>query len=242
MYEGSVAGLYRWPVKSLRGEQVGAALLDERGLAGDRGHILTDLRPTRSGRVLTVRQIPELLHWRSGYGSDVIEPAGSPTLHAPGGADWSWDDPGLAGELSQTLGIPLDLRTAPGHQDRGPTLLVTFEASRVALERELSAQVELARFRPNVHLDVDAPAFVEENWGEGTTIAIGDVRLAVVGENSGPCIRCAVPSWDPVGRGRWPELQRWLIERHENKFGLIMRVSRVGVVHAGEGVALRPNG
>lgn len=241
MYEGSVAGLHRWPVKSLRGEQIDAARLDERGLAGDRGHILTDLRPARSSRALTVRQIPELLRWSSGYGSDVIEPAGSPHLRAPDGTDWSWDDPGLAGELSQTLGIPLELRTAPGRQDRGPTLLVTFEASRAALERELSAPVELARFRPNVHLDIDAPAFAEEDWGEGTTIVAGDVRLEIVGKNSGPCIRCVVPSWHPAGRERWPKLQRWLIEQHENKFGLIMRATSAGVVHTGERAAVRPN-
>ncbi|WP_027942546.1 MOSC domain-containing protein [Amycolatopsis taiwanensis] len=241
MYEGSVAGLYRWPVKSLRGEQIDAAQLDERGLAGDRGHILTDLRPTRSGRVLTVRQIPQLLHWSSGYGTGVIEPAGSPKLRAPDGAEWSWDDPGLAGELSETLGIPLDLCTAAGRQDRGPTILVTFEASRAALEQELSAPVELARFRPNVHLDVNTPAFVEGGWGEGTAITIGDVRLEVVGKNAGPCIRCTVPSWDPGGHERWPKLQQWLIEQHENKFGLIMRATRAGVVRTGDNVSVRPN-
>jgi uncharacterized protein len=241
MYEGSVAGLYRWPVKSLRGERVDAARLDERGLVGDRGHILTDLRPTRSGRVLTVRQIPKLLRWSSGYGPDVIEPSGPPKLHAPDGTEWSWGDPGLAGELAKSQGIPLELHTAEGMQDRGPTILVTFESSRAALERELSAPVELTRFRPNVHLDVDAPPFFEEGWGEGTTVTIGDVLLEIVGENSGPCIRCAVPSWDPEGHERWPKLQQWLIERHENKFGLIMRASRSGVVRDGQSVSVRPN-
>lgn len=240
-YEGVLTGLYRWPVKSLRGERVNAARLDERGLAGDRGHILTDLRPDRYGRVLTVRQFPELLHWSSEFGADVIEPSGPPTLRAPDGARWSWDDPGLARELAESHGIPLELHTAEGRQDRGPTVLVTFEASRAALERELAVPVELARFRPNVHLDVDAPPFVEQGWGEGTTIGIGDVLLEIVGVKAGPCIRCAVPSWDPGGRERWPKLQRWLIDHHDNKFGLIMRATRSGVVHAGQDAWVRPN-
>ena len=44
MFEGTVAALHRWPVKSLRGEEAGAARFDERGMAGDRAHALIDGR------------------------------------------------------------------------------------------------------------------------------------------------------------------------------------------------------
>jgi uncharacterized protein YcbX len=237
MFSGTVAQLHRWPVKSLRGERVEAARFDDRGMAGDRAHALIDLRPKRAGKVLTVRQNPELLAWSSAYRGAAGEP---PTLRGPDGAEWSWADPALPAAIGDSLGVPLELRTEDGMQDRGPTVLVTVEASRAALEAELGAPVQLARFRPNLHLSLDAPAFAEEDWGTGSSLTVGDVRLEVVGEHSGACIRCAVPSWDPVGRERWRELQSWLIEQHDNKFGLIMRVTRPGTIRVGDEVWAQP--
>lgn len=232
MFTGSVLRLDRWPVKSLRGERPAAARFDERGMAGDRAHALIDLRPRHSGKVLTVRQNQQLLRWRSSY-PDASE---VPVLHAPDGTEWSWRDPGLRTALSESLGLPLDLRAADGQQDRGPSVLVTIESSRVALEQELGAEVDLDRFRPNLHLSLDAPPFAEENWDIGTTLTVGEVTLEATGYKGGPCIRCAVPSWDPAGRERWPKLQTWLIEQHENKFGLIMRVTRPGTISLGDEV------
>ncbi|MFD2419277.1 MOSC domain-containing protein [Amycolatopsis pigmentata] len=239
-FHGTVAGLYRWPVKSLAGERIEAARLDERGLAGDRSHVLIDRRPKHDGHVLTVRQNAALLGWGSFYGPDVADPDGPPALRTPDGGERSWSDPTTAGALACSLGFPLELRDAVGSQDRGPTVHVTMEASRAELAQELSAPVELERFRPNVHLSLDAPAFAEEQWSAGTTITIGEVALEVVGDDSGPCIRCAVPSWDPAGRERWPELQRWLINKHDNKFGVIMRVTRAGAVGIGDTATARP--
>lgn len=241
-FAGTVTGLYRWPVKSLAGESIRVARLDDRGLAGDRAHVLIDRRPRHEGRVLTVRQNAALLHWGSFYGPDVADPDGPPTLRSPEGTERSWRDPETARALTRSLGIPLELRDAAGRQDRGPTVHVTIEASRAELERELSAPVELERFRPNLHLSLDAPAFAEEQWSAGTTITIGEVTLEVVGEDSGPCIRCAVPSWDPAGRERWPELQRRLIAEHDNKFGVIMRATRAGVTGIGDAATARTAG
>ena len=230
-----VLGLNRWPVKSLRGEQLSAARFDERGVAGDRAFALLDERPNRAGNVLTVRQNQSLLSWSSGYG-DLPEPSGSPTLHGPGDRRFSWDDPELAAVLAESLDIPVGLRAADGQQDRGPTVLVTFESSLRGLGEELGAEVDLRRFRTNLHVEADLPAFAEQDWEPGSTMTAGEVELAVTGENAGPCIRCAVPSWDAEGRERWRELQTHLIQRHENKFGVIMRVSRPGTVGVGDAV------
>ncbi|NIH78751.1 MOSC domain-containing protein [Amycolatopsis viridis] len=231
MFEGSVAAVRRWPVKSLRGEEVEAARFDERGVAGDRAHALVDGRNRRRGKLLTVRQHPAMLAWGAEYGP-VIDPPKPPVLHAPDGRAWNWDEPGLAEALSDSFGMPVELRAADGQQDRGPTVLVTFAASLAALAVELGRPVDLDRFRPNLHLTLDAPPFAEEDWTAGTVLRAGDVTLEVTGERAGPCIRCAVPSWDPSGRARWPELQSHLIQRHDNKFGVIMRVTRAGVIAA----------
>ncbi|MEU9836343.1 MOSC N-terminal beta barrel domain-containing protein [Streptosporangium sp. NPDC048047] len=255
VYRGRVQRVLRWPVKSLRGEELGEAFLDGRGLAGDRAYSLVDEREHHGGKVLTVRQRAEMLHWRGALlttagaatgpdgPGDLGGPggtAGGPLLTAPDGTVWHWDDPGLTAALRESLGVPLSLRAADGQQDRGPTVLVTCEASRAALEEELGMPLDVLRFRPNLHLDLDAPAFAEEDWGPGTLITAGDAELTVTGPHTGPCIRCAVPSWDPHGRERRPELQKWLIAEHANKFGVIMRVTRPGTVRRDDPVTASP--
>lgn len=132
------------------------------------------------------------------------------------------------------------LRAAAGQQDRGPTILVTTQASAAALGNEVGGAVDVRRFRPNLHLELDAPAFVEQDWASGTRITAGSAVLEVTGPNAGPCIRCAVPSWDPVGRERWPQLQDWLIRRHDNTFGVIMRVVTPGTVSIGDEASCVP--
>lgn len=230
-----VLTLNRWPVKSLRGEQLSAARFDERGVAGDRAYALLDERPSRAGNILTVRQNQTLLSWSASYG-DVPEPTGPPTLNGPDDQRFSWEDPKLADVLEQSLDIPVSLRAADGQQDRGPTVLVTFESSLRGLSEEMGAEVDLRRFRTNLHVDAELPPFAEQDWEAGATITAGEVELAVTGEHAGPCIRCAVPSWDADGRERWRELQTHLIQRHENKFGVIMRVTRPGTVNVGDAV------
>ncbi|WP_243789651.1 MOSC domain-containing protein [Saccharopolyspora gloriosae] len=240
--QGTIAELYRWPVKSLRGESVTAARFDERGMVGDRAHVLIDERTKRAGSVLTVRQNPTLLHWAGDYGGDISEPAGEPTLHGPDGSAWKWDDPELPGALADSLGIPLSLRSEAGNQDRGPTVLVTLQATVDALSADMGERVDLLRFRPNLHLNLDVAPFAELDWEPGTTITTGDLTLEIVGANSGACVRCVVPSWNTGGTTRWKELQSRLIDRYDNKFGTIMRATRSGTARRGEAAVVRPAG
>lgn len=239
MYRGTVRAMYRWPVKSLAGEPVRSARLDGRGMAGDRAYALIDTREHRGGKAYTVRQNPDMLAWASRYPDTAPGHGGLPVLRSPDGTEWSWNDPGVDDALSRSFG-PVRRHAAAGQQDRGPTVLVTVEASRAALGAELGGDVDIRRFRPNLHLDLDAPPFAEEAWTDGTTIRVGGVTLAVTGPDAGPCIRCTVPSWDPSGRERWPELQKWLVGRHENKFGVIMRVTSSGDVSTGDVATARP--
>lgn len=58
---GSVAGLWRFPVKSTRGEQPGQAELSERGLLGDRAYALIDTDTGKVASAKSVRLFPDLL-------------------------------------------------------------------------------------------------------------------------------------------------------------------------------------
>jgi uncharacterized protein len=254
-----VAAVWRWPVKSLGGERVPAARLDARGVGGDRAHLVV----AADGRALTARQAPRMLRWSAAYPSapgEALDPADPPlpVLTAPDGASWAWDDPALPEALARDLAPNLSLNppAGPGQRRPGPaggaprralalardpwgrpdlpgSVLVTTAASLAALGQELGRELDVRRFRPNLHLELDAPPFAELGWeGAVLTLRGGDGR-AVDLRLLHPCARCVIPTRDPDTAARWPELLRHLVARHEQRFGINARVIGHGAVAAG---------
>jgi uncharacterized protein YcbX len=237
---GTLAGLARWPVKSMAGERLRAARLDGRGVGGDRTHALADAGDGAQRRLLTASRAPRLLAWAAAYPGapdDALDPAAPPrpTLRAPDGTVWGWDEPGLAAALGVDVGVPVELRRDPaGQQDLERSVLVTTEASRKSLEAALGRPVDLRRFRTNLHLDLDAPAFAEERW-QGGRLQVGAVTLTLLH----PCERCVIPTRGPDGDGsRWPALLRHLHRARAGLFGINARVVVPGRVALGDHAAV----
>jgi uncharacterized protein YcbX len=233
-HAGTVEQLWRHPVKSMAGERVAALRVDWRGAGGDRTHAL-HFGHEHGPKRLTAREAPALLRWTAGYDGADVDPADPPraVVTGPDGARREWGDPALHAALEAGLGRPIALRRdLDGQQDLGRSLLVTTEASRRALEAELDAPVDIRRFRPNLHLDLDAPAWAELGW-EGAIVALeGGVRLRLLH----PCERCVIPTRWPGEGGvvaRWPELLKHLRRHHATCFGINARVEVPGEVREG---------
>jgi uncharacterized protein YcbX len=64
---GSVAGLWRFPVKSMRGERLEQAELTGRGLVGDRAYALIDVDTGKVVSAKSVRLFPDLLGCRAAF-------------------------------------------------------------------------------------------------------------------------------------------------------------------------------
>ena len=233
---GHVTELHRWPVKSMAGQPVDALRLDERGAAGDRAHALFD-EFKGAPRRLTVRQVPRLLLWQASYdGADVTpDDVPFPELSAPDGRVYDWRDPDLPRALEDDLGRPVALRRDLGlMQDLGHTLLVTTQATLDAVRSELGAELDLRRFRTNVHVVLDAPAYAEEDW-EGRELTIGEATFRLLH----PCERCVIPTRDPDTAQKFPELLRWLTREHRGLFGMNARPLNAARVAIGDPVSLR---
>jgi uncharacterized protein len=227
MPRGRVLELHRWPVKSFAGEPVDAVEVDRSGVAGDRAHALSDTFRD-APRTLTVRQAPRMLGWRAAYPHGPGEP---PLVTAPDGRRFGWDDPALPGALSEDLGREVTL--GPGTPDLPDSVLVTFEATRRAIEGELGP-LDLRRFRTNLHVELEeAGAYAEEGW-EGRTLRVGEVELALLH----PCERCVIPTRHPDTHEKWPELLRWLTREHAGRFGINARPLGPATISVGDPVEL----
>ena len=235
---GTVLELRRFPVKSLAGERVDALRIDARGAGGDRAQALTGIFGGARRR-LTVRQVPRMLAWSAAYPDapdaelDPDDPP-LPLLTAPDGRTFRWDDPALPGALRDDLGRPVTLeRDIALMPDVPDTLLVTVEASRAALERELGRPIDRRRFRPNLHVRLDTPPFAEQDW-TGRRLRVGDAELEMLD----PCERCAIPTRDPDTTEKWPALLRHLAAEHATLFGIYARALGPATVRVGDAVVV----
>jgi uncharacterized protein YcbX len=236
MHAGTLQSLWRWPVKSMSGEHVGAVSVGPHGVGGDRAHAITHEHKGER-RHLTAREAPRLLAWTAAYpfnlgaGLDPGRPPHALVSDPDGRRTWRWGDPRLRSALERDLGRPVELvRDVAGMPDVPGQVLITTRATHEALERELESAIDVRRFRPNFHLELDAPAWAELGWPGATVAFEHGVRLEVVDA----CERCAIPTRDPDTQEKWPQLLSHLAAQHGQNLGVLARVLSGGRVAEGE--------
>src|SRR5690348_17029098 len=106
---GTVSQVWRYPVKSMGGEQLPSALLSWRGIPGDRGWAVFD--ESRHG-ITGSKRLPALRACRARYPSEPVAGAASPPVEItlPDGASIAADAPQSAARLSALVGRPVTLR------------------------------------------------------------------------------------------------------------------------------------
>lgn len=110
---GTVGSLWRFPVKSMLGEQPDSIELVRDGVVGDRAHALID---TETGKVLSAkhpRKWPLLLQCRARYDESPAAGAALPAVHVtfPDGTTVTSDDPDVDAVLTAQFGHPVTLAT-----------------------------------------------------------------------------------------------------------------------------------
>src|SRR5438552_17177802 len=115
--EGVVVGLWRYPVKSMMGEELNAAEVTERGLVGDRQFAVVDASTGKVAGAKNPRKWGNFFDFRAAY----VEPpqAGSKLppvrMTLPDGTVVTSDQPDLAQILSNALGREVLFAEARGN-------------------------------------------------------------------------------------------------------------------------------
>lgn len=210
----TISALWRYPVKSMAGEEISAADVTSRGITGDRAWALTDPAANRVGSAKISRRFGSLLQCRAEFtnGTHV-------RMTFPDGATLTSDQPDVDEHLSLRFGPPIHLVSrapeglmlqlgsdlggkmtgvtalpvssgAPAGTlfDYGPLHLIASSTLRALAAEYPEGNFAPQRFRPNMIVETDAPAFVENSW-LGQTLAIGEevvVRVTI------PCPRCVI--------------------------------------------------
>ena len=227
MIIGAVVGLWRYPVKSMLGEELDVAAVTERGLRGDRAYALVD---RATGKVASAKH-PRL--WERLLACHAAG-APSPRIALPDGCTVVADQDDVDDILSAGLGRAVTLAATPpaaaemerywpdveGLQlrdavtagpiglgapvgtffDYAPLHLLTTATLDRLRALQPAGRFEVPRFRPNLVVAPtgEATGFVENDW-VGRTLLVGDeVRLRV----TDPTPRCVVPTLPQVGLPR----------------------------------------
>lgn len=220
---GPVVALYRYPVKSLRGEALSTLEIEARGVVGDRLFALrsADGKFGSGKSTRRFRRMDGLLDLQAAYDGP------RPLITFPGGESLAGDLPGIDERLSAHVGQPVTLvREAEiSHFDDSPLHLIT-----TAGLRELGlAAPDAQRFRPNVVIDAPGTGFIEDDW-IGRELLLGDaVRVRITGS----AVRCVMVGMAQAELPEQPRLLRHVAQLHDTCFGVYATVVEPGAVTLG---------
>lgn len=118
---GSVISLFRYPVKSMMGEEVNFSEVTQRGLLGDRVYALIDSVDGRVGSAKNPRKWPNLFDFRAAYAHAPRTGGKMPRVRItlPDGISVTNDQGDLNGILSKALSREVSLHTTESTHDKG---------------------------------------------------------------------------------------------------------------------------
>jgi hypothetical protein len=232
MNVGRVGRLWRYPVKSMRGEECREIEVGARGFEGDRVFALQDAAgKLGSGKdTRRFRNLDGLLAFCARYGGD------APDIVFPDGRQIRGDDPRAHRALSEALGIPVTLarETRVPHFDDGAVHLVSTGALAWLRSRLPGSRIDERRFRPNIVVEAPGLAQAEQAW-IGKTLRIGaEVELRV----SAPTERCRMTTLGQDDLPADPEVLRCIAQEAGLQFGVYAEVVKPGRIAAGDAVVL----
>lgn len=246
-----VSELWRYPLKSARGERLSQAAWSTFGLAEDRRWVLVDpsghfvsqrtcalmgglmaqahghsLTLTWQGCTLLAQALPELPIVAEVWGDQIT--------------GWGVDH-AVNQQLSDWLGKPVQLVYCPEHARRvvdptyageghftafsdGFPLLVITQASLDELSRQWGQPVDVRRFRPNLVIGGDCAPFAEDDWQQ---LQVGELILDLVK----PCSRCVIPSLDPERQTPTAGFARFLATQRRRADGKVY-LGQNAIVHS----------
>lgn len=108
----------------------------------------------------------------------------------------------------------------------GFPFLITTQASLDFINQQLPFKVGMERFRPNIVISGDFPAFDEDRW---QSVQINGIQFDIVK----PCSRCVIPSINPDSLEKQREVTQVLKQFRKTDMGLIFGQN---AIHSGAGV------
>jgi uncharacterized protein len=219
----NVAALWRYPVKSMLGEQCSALELDVRGALGDRAFAVR----AENGQLGSAKRIDELFAFRARYDGE------RPEIVLPDGRRMRGDDPQFHAALSEALGRPVTLVRESGEPyfDAEPIHIVTTGALEWLRARLPGSRIDERRFRPNLVISCEEEGQPELSW-IGRMLRAGGATLRISASTG----RCRMTTLAQADLPHDPAVLRAITQHADVQFGVYAEVVEPGRVAVGDSV------
>lgn len=229
---GQITALFRYPIKSMRGESLDAMDLGWHGLDGDRRLGLRRVDDRAGFPWLTASKLPELLLFAPERRGSTGEGNLPTHVRTPDGETLEVFGKDLAMEIDCRHGSPVEMM----HLNRGifdEASISVITSATVDEIAKLAAQApDVRRFRPNILVSSARPVpFEEEDWVGGVLSFGESADAAVIGITNGD-ERCAMVNYDPDSARSNPEVLKAIVRVRENiagAYGTVIRRGRLAV-------------
>ena len=257
---GRVESLWRYPVKSMRGEQLQKAFAGFPGVYGDRVYAFSSSLSSKGFPFFTGRDQGQMLAYRAAFRhrermaappnlaeAEALGPGITPLyadpadlmvdVETPSGEVLPIDDPRLIDLLRDGArdGHELSLlRSERALTDCRPFSLISIQTTR-QLSEEVGVELDKRRFRANAYVHLASGAGFSENEWVGRRLRIGDkAQIAVTDRDP----RCKMITLDPDTGQANPEVMRCVAKDHGSAAGVYGAVLVEGVIREGDEIAL----
>ncbi len=253
---GKLESVWRYPVKSMRGEKVDEVFVAYTGVMGDRLYAISSSDAPAEFPWHTNREQEELVLFRASYRNpastlkpaaleaafkDALNPpypaaeAFALDVEAPDGKAYDVRDPAFLASLRDSSAGELTLHfTQKNAVDCRPLSLFSHQTLAL-LEREIGLSIDKRRFRANFYADWDADRGFYENELVNRRLKIGD-RLEIMVRELDP--RCKSITIDPETAETQPRILRHIARKHSGFAGVYAAVLTEGTVEAGDEIYL----
>jgi hypothetical protein len=208
-----VKQIWRYPVKSMGGEQLQTARLTASGIAGDR---VVQVRRERN-RIATARTWPDLLGFHA-----TLDRAGEPLVDGK-----AWSDPAVLTAVQELVGPDARLAHYEG-RDRFDVLPLLVATDGAIAEFGRDGR----RLRPNIV--IGGVSGLEERTWEGGRLFIGEVVIGIHDLRD----RCNMTMVDPDTLAYDPKVLRDIVKRFDGKLALNCEVLAGGEIGVGQEVRI----
>src|SRR5213083_3706424 len=253
---GKVDSVWRYPVKSMRGEELDEAFAGFSGIYGDRLFAFRSSASPKGFPYLTAREQRRLLQYRPHFrlpdkaarpiNLAEAEKMGANPLSAelselmvdvetPDGKTLAIDDPALIGALRADIDEKHQLtlmRSERALTDCRPVSVFSLQSAR-QLAEETGTSIDKRRFRANVYVNLTSAQGFAENEFVGKTLRIGPKVVVTVLERDA---RCVMITLDPDTGEKSPEILKKVAQAHDGMAGVYGAVIVEGRLHMGDSV------
>jgi len=253
---GKIDSLWRYPVKSMRGEELDEAFASFSGIYGDRLFAFESSASPKGFPYLTAREQQRLLQYRPHFRypdkaarpinlTEAEKMGANPVwadfaelmvdVETPDGKTLAVDDPALIdmirADIDQKHQLTL-MRSERALTDCRPVSVFSLQSAR-QLAEETGTSIDKRRFRANVYVNLTSAQGFAENEFVGKTLRIGPKVIVTVLERDA---RCVMITLDPDTGEKSPEILKKVAQAHEGMAGVYGAVMVEGMLHKGDSV------